>query len=113
MAAALPLIALVGGPVVAPALACAAFLALVSLIDDVHSLPVEVRLPAHVLAAVVVVLAAPVDHGHPWLVAAIGIVAIAWMTNLFNFMDGADGLAGGMAAIGFATLAFAAREVST
>jgi UDP-N-acetylmuramyl pentapeptide phosphotransferase/UDP-N-acetylglucosamine-1-phosphate transferase len=30
------------------------------------------------------------------------------MTNLFNFMDGSDGLAGGMAAIGFATLAAAA-----
>ncbi len=27
------------------------------------------------------------------------------MTNLYNFMDGSDGLAGGMAAIGFASLA--------
>jgi UDP-N-acetylmuramyl pentapeptide phosphotransferase/UDP-N-acetylglucosamine-1-phosphate transferase len=30
------------------------------------------------------------------------------MTNLYNFMDGSDGLAGGMAAIGFGTLAVAA-----
>src|SRR5207253_197176 len=36
------------------------------------------------------------------------LVAITWMTNLYNFMDGADGLAGGMAVVGFATLAFAA-----
>jgi UDP-N-acetylmuramyl pentapeptide phosphotransferase/UDP-N-acetylglucosamine-1-phosphate transferase len=33
---------------------------------------------------------------------------MVWMTNLFNFMDGSDGLAGGMAAIGFGTLAAAA-----
>ena len=30
------------------------------------------------------------------------------MTNLYNFMDGSDGLAGGMAAIGFGALALAA-----
>src|SRR5207253_2182443 len=35
--------------------------------------------------------------------------AVAWMTNLFNFMDGADGLAGGMAVIGFGALAVAAH----
>jgi UDP-N-acetylmuramyl pentapeptide phosphotransferase/UDP-N-acetylglucosamine-1-phosphate transferase len=33
---------------------------------------------------------------------------VAWITNLYNFMDGSDGLAGGMAAIGFAAYAFAA-----
>ncbi|MBU4499659.1 MAG: UDP-phosphate N-acetylglucosaminyl 1-phosphate transferase, partial [Gammaproteobacteria bacterium] len=31
-----------------------------------------------------------------------------WMTNLYNFMDGSDGLAGGMVAIGFGALALAA-----
>jgi UDP-N-acetylmuramyl pentapeptide phosphotransferase/UDP-N-acetylglucosamine-1-phosphate transferase len=35
-------------------------------------------------------------------------VSMAWMTNLYNFMDGADGLAGGMALIGFSTYAIAA-----
>jgi UDP-N-acetylmuramyl pentapeptide phosphotransferase/UDP-N-acetylglucosamine-1-phosphate transferase len=40
--------------------------------------------------------------------AAVAILAVVWMTNLFNFMDGSDGLAGGMAAIGFGTLAAAA-----
>jgi UDP-GlcNAc:undecaprenyl-phosphate GlcNAc-1-phosphate transferase len=89
-------------------LACAAALALVSLLDDVHSLPIQVRLPAHVVAAAVAVLAMGAPH---WGVvpAAIGVLAIAWMTNLFNFMDGADGLAGGMAAIGFAALAIGAQ----
>jgi UDP-N-acetylmuramyl pentapeptide phosphotransferase/UDP-N-acetylglucosamine-1-phosphate transferase len=36
------------------------------------------------------------------------LVWLGWMTNLYNFMDGADGLAGGMAAIGFGTLALSA-----
>ncbi len=38
----------------------------------------------------------------------LGTLAVVWMTNLYNFMDGADGLAGGMAAIGFGALALAA-----
>jgi UDP-N-acetylmuramyl pentapeptide phosphotransferase/UDP-N-acetylglucosamine-1-phosphate transferase len=36
------------------------------------------------------------------------VLALVWMTNLFNFMDGADGLAGGMALIGFGAFAAAA-----
>jgi len=35
---------------------------------------------------------------------ALGIVAVLWMSNLYNFMDGSDGLAGGMTLIGFAFL---------
>jgi UDP-N-acetylmuramyl pentapeptide phosphotransferase/UDP-N-acetylglucosamine-1-phosphate transferase len=45
--------------------------------------------------------------------ALVWIMALAWMTNLFNFMDGADGLAGGMAAIGFGAFACAAREAQS
>jgi len=84
---------------------CAAALAVLSFIDDIRSLPVGVRLAAHLAAAGVVV--APLGLA---LAAAIVVaVAIAWMANLFNFMDGADGLAGGMAAIGFAAYAIAAQ----
>jgi hypothetical protein len=36
------------------------------------------------------------------------IVAVAWITNLYNFMDGSDGLAGGMATIGFGAYGVAA-----
>ena len=34
---------------------------------------------------------------------------ILWMVNLYNFMDGMDGFAGGMAVIGFTTLAWLGR----
>ena len=89
---------------------CALFLAVVSLLDDVRSLPIEVRLPAHFLAAAVAVLALGASSSLGWLEAVVAVLAIAWMGNLFNFMDGTDGLAGGMAAIGFGALAIAARE---
>lgn len=113
-AGALPLISLAGGaPLIAIAV-CAAFLAIVSLIDDMRSLPIEVRLPAHLAAAIAAVLAfaSPVGGAAPWgwVESALAVVAIAWMANLFNFMDGSDGLAGGMAVIGFAILAIAAAD---
>jgi UDP-N-acetylmuramyl pentapeptide phosphotransferase/UDP-N-acetylglucosamine-1-phosphate transferase len=38
----------------------------------------------------------------------LAILALAWMTNLYNFMDGSDGLAGGMALAGFGAMAIAA-----
>ena len=41
------------------------------------------------------------------------VLALAWMTNLYNFMDGADGLAGGMTAIGFAAYAMAAASAAS
>jgi UDP-N-acetylmuramyl pentapeptide phosphotransferase/UDP-N-acetylglucosamine-1-phosphate transferase len=86
--------------------ACALGLALLSLADDARALPAPVRLLGHVVAALVVVMG-PLD-GIPLPIAALLVVSIAWMTNLYNFMDGADGLAGGMAVVGFGTLALAA-----
>jgi UDP-N-acetylmuramyl pentapeptide phosphotransferase/UDP-N-acetylglucosamine-1-phosphate transferase len=38
---------------------------------------------------------------HGVLAVAAAALAFAWMANLYNFMDGSDGLAGGMALIGF------------
>jgi UDP-GlcNAc:undecaprenyl-phosphate GlcNAc-1-phosphate transferase len=96
------------------ALGCALAIAVVSLLDDIRSLPVEVRLPAHFAAATLAVLAigaSEFDAAHWALAAAIAcILALVWMTDLFNFMDGADGLAGAMAAIGFAAFALGAFQ---
>jgi UDP-N-acetylmuramyl pentapeptide phosphotransferase/UDP-N-acetylglucosamine-1-phosphate transferase len=39
---------------------------------------------------------------------AVAVLAVIWTTNLYNFMDGSDGLAGGMALFGFAAYAAAA-----
>lgn len=79
-------------------------LAGVSLLDDVRGLPVRVRFLAHFIAAAGCLFALGLTG---WALLA-GALAVVWMTNLYNFMDGADGLAGGMAAIGFGALALAA-----
>ena len=91
--------------------ACAAGLFVVSLADDIRSLPVQVRLPAHLAAGLVTVLvlaqpSTPWPWG--WAGAALAVAGLAWCANLYNFMDGADGIAGGMGAIGFGALALAA-----
>ena len=81
-------------------------LAVLSFIDDVRGLRTGVRLAAHLGAAMLFVWYA-LTPMHALELALIAI-AVAWITNLYNFMDGSDGLAGGMALIGFAAYAFAA-----
>jgi UDP-N-acetylmuramyl pentapeptide phosphotransferase/UDP-N-acetylglucosamine-1-phosphate transferase len=87
-----------------PIMAAAAALAIVSLLDDVRGLPVALRFSAHFIAAVTCLLA----MGEGGWALLLGTLAVVWMTNLYNFMDGSDGLAGGMTTIGFGALALAA-----
>ena len=86
--------------------ACTIFLAAVSQIDDRRGLPARVRFAAH-FAAVGLLLA--VYHGSVawWILVALSVL-LTWLVNLYNFMDGADGLAGGMAVLGFSGYAIAA-----
>ncbi|MCP3713256.1 glycosyltransferase family 4 protein [Paraburkholderia sp. CNPSo 3274] len=86
--------------------AAAAALALVSQIDDRRDLPARIRFAVHFAAVVALVVIRPADAPW-WLLAGIGFLML-WMINLYNFMDGADGLAGGMALFGFGGYAVAA-----
>ena len=110
MLAALPFAAFHADRGVAIVLACAAALCVLSARDDVRSLPVEVRLPAHLAAAAIAVLALEAPSSWSWWQPLIAVLAIGWMANLFNFMDGTDGLAAGMAIVGFGALAVAAES---
>ena len=101
---AIPVAAWLGGAQLAAVCACAVALAAVSLADDYRGLPVLVRLAAHLAAAAL----AAIELGATGAISVLVAFAIAWMTNLFNFMDGSDGLAGGMAVIGFFAYALAA-----
>lgn len=77
-------------------------LALLSFVDDFKHLPFGLRLLVHLGAAAAIchLIELPLWL---WLPA---MLAVGWMTNLYNFMDGADGLAGSQGAAGF--LAYAA-----
>jgi UDP-N-acetylmuramyl pentapeptide phosphotransferase/UDP-N-acetylglucosamine-1-phosphate transferase len=88
-----------------PLVVIAASLAALSLADDIRNLPVSVRFLAQSIAALVFLAVYGSAH---WAALVLLLPAIVWMTNLYNFMDGSDGLAGGMTAIGFGTYALAA-----
>lgn len=78
----------------------------ISFLDDIIGLPIIGRLLVHFIVAGGVVAGLLLNHiGVGW--ALLTIVAIVWMTNLYNFMDGMDGLAGGMALFGFGFYAYA------
>jgi len=83
-----------------------ALLAAVSFIDDRSHLPIAMRFAAHILAAVVFTAVALSNLPLIWQAAAV--LAVVWLINLYNFMDGSDGLAGGMALFGFGAYALAA-----
>lgn len=96
-------------------------LALISLWEDWTELPPGTRLGAHVLASAGVVLGAglkidsitiPLLGVWPlgWLALPLTILFLVWMTNLYNFMDGMDGFAGGMAVLGFGFLSYLAWQ---
>ena len=81
-------------------------LMLLGWLDDRCGLPVSVRLASHLLAAgAAAVLLAPAAPAWQWLALTL---VLTWAMNLYNFMDGADGLAGGMAVFGFGAYAVAA-----
>jgi UDP-GlcNAc:undecaprenyl-phosphate GlcNAc-1-phosphate transferase len=82
-------------------------LAVVSFVDDLRGMPTALRLLFHLSGAAAFgwYVLSPM---HPLELALI-ILAVAWLTNLYNFMDGSDGLAGGMSVIGFGGFAVAAH----
>jgi UDP-N-acetylmuramyl pentapeptide phosphotransferase/UDP-N-acetylglucosamine-1-phosphate transferase len=91
-----------------------AALVLVSALDDARGVAIGVRLAVHAGAALWTAFFFAASLGATaGVVAAVGIFAlaltIAWSTNLFNFMDGSDGLAAAMALVGFCAYALAAR----
>ena len=76
--------------------------AAVGWVDDCRPMPARVRLLAQAIAAAWAVFAlrglGAIDLGwthlplHPILGGIVAIIAIVWMSNLTNFMDGIDGL---------------------
>jgi len=92
-------------------------LVLVSWLDDRQGVAAPWRLIVHAGAATSLILAGwtlpflpAASLPEPLLIWAMkGLMTglfILWMINLYNFMDGMDGFAGGMAVIGFAMLAW-------
>ncbi|HMK14609.1 MAG TPA: glycosyltransferase family 4 protein [Burkholderiales bacterium] len=79
----------------------------VSVVDDIYNLPAVWRLLAH-FAAAALAMAYLLFGSFGLPLTLLAVVITAWMTNLYNFMDGSDGLAGGMAVFGFGFYGIAA-----
>src|SRR5690554_6548588 len=87
-------------------LSCAIPIAMAGFVDDLRPLPVRIRLPLHRVAAVVaLVLLGPVPEPFfsgwlllpLWIQSLLLMLALVWLLNLYNFMDGIDTLAAGQA----------------
>jgi UDP-N-acetylmuramyl pentapeptide phosphotransferase/UDP-N-acetylglucosamine-1-phosphate transferase len=77
-------------------------LGMLSFLDDRAGLSVRLRLAMQFGAGIAAALA----YEHlSWPFFVPGVLTTVWMVNLYNFMDGSDGLAGGMAALGFSAYA--------
>ena len=84
----------------------------ISWLDDRHTVRAAIRLLIHLSAALLLIIAIDLPL---WaklngeiiriVVLSVLILSVVWMTNLYNFMDGMDGLAGSMTIIGVTTLA--------
>jgi UDP-N-acetylmuramyl pentapeptide phosphotransferase/UDP-N-acetylglucosamine-1-phosphate transferase len=96
-------------------------MAAISLWNDLTELHPIVRLILHGVAAAGVALGVGVTINFitfprigqvslGWLAVPITILFLLWMTNLYNFMDGMDGFAGGMTVLGFGFLGYVARN---
>ncbi len=83
--------------------------------DDIKSLSAILRLVAHFTAAVFIFYLISSGFSKavvisflpniPWLTAIFCILFIAWFINLYNFMDGADGLSTSIGMVGSGLIA--------
>lgn len=79
----------------------AASLAVLSIFDDLYdNIGVRFRFLSQGAVVLAFLLA---GYTGPSLLFILALLSIWWMANLYNFMDGSDGLAGGMAVLGFGT----------
>lgn len=79
----------------------------ISLLDDMRGLRARTRLLVHIIAALILLLGSGLLPQQPLIGLAV-LFGVVWMINLYNFMDGSDGLAGGMAFWGFTMYGIAA-----
>lgn len=91
-----------GSAMALPFTACIGLLAVLGAVDDHRAVSVGARLAVQIAVAVLAVIwIGPVETVSiggwpitaPLLWSALAVLAMAWLINLHNFMDGSDGLA--------------------
>ncbi|WP_029278128.1 MraY family glycosyltransferase [Pedobacter borealis] len=78
-------------------------IALISFLDDMHTLNNKVRLVVHGLSVLLLFTQLDVIY-FPWYFTAIGVIVVIGTINAYNFMDGINGITGGYSLLLLATL---------
>jgi UDP-GlcNAc:undecaprenyl-phosphate/decaprenyl-phosphate GlcNAc-1-phosphate transferase len=78
-------------------------LAILGFLDDVRNLNPKLRLVFQGIIGVIIVLSL-VDTEMSWIVLAIAWFWVVGLTNAYNFLDGLDGLAAGIAVVNLLAL---------
>lgn len=76
-------------------LAAVSLAAGVSFVDDIHSLPDSVRLVAQFGAMLLVLQEIGMLHWDMWWMVLLGLIVLVGATNIYNFMDGINGITAG------------------
>lgn len=77
------------------ALAAVTLAAGISFVDDIHSLPDSVRLIAQFAAMFMVFQEIGMLHWDMWWMVLLGLIVCVGATNIYNFMDGINGITAG------------------
>ncbi len=67
----------------------------ISFVDDIHSLPDSVRLVAQFAAMFIVFQEIGMLHWDMWWMVLLGLIVCVGATNIYNFMDGINGITAG------------------
>ena len=67
----------------------------ISFVDDIHSLPDSLRLVAHFVAMFLVFQEIGILQWNMWWIIPFALIVAVAGTNIFNFMDGINGITGG------------------
>ena len=67
----------------------------VSFIDDIHSLPDSARLVVQFVAMGLMFYQLDMIHAHLWWAVILALIVCVGATNIYNFMDGINGITAG------------------
>ncbi len=67
----------------------------VSFVDDIHSLPDSVRLIVQFIAMGLMFYQLDMIHANLWWVVILALIVCVGATNIYNFMDGINGITAG------------------
>lgn len=84
----------------------------ISFVDDIHSLPDSLRLVVQFTAMFLVFQEIGLLHWDMWWIIPIALIAAVGGTNIFNFMDGVNGITAGYSLAMLIPIALANRGMA-